>query len=560
MISPAVVGNISYADYDHDQLDTQWNAVTIVVSIAISYAGAMYTILLNEARCRIDPPVSKFYSAVLLLLSSLSLSIRAIFFMHFVGMTAVTLHIHETGTRVPIYFDYGYTVLSAVVCGLTILWAFHYASQDEYWNTIVHDRTKLAERIMAREVAKTMALKKRAEKKMNHSKHGGKSLALPPGSQTVSAAPPRTSGVTRSMGGARDSSTHAHTGHEIKATAEFDNQMEAIVESTALLPQDNLLSPHAQPLHTDSAQNSHRLLSTKFSNPSLSRDGLGSTNGYKDDSTSGELVQSTPPHTPQPHAKSPRNWIAKGWEASLPQAPQLPPPHMAQIPINYPSAEASIRYDVGPAFPSRDRPKESSTQLDSFHMTTGGGGEQELTIDILILFEKPWRIVISGFFIAAAVLAMHHLGMYSMRMQADQIFNPIIVAISVVIAVVAATAGMFIIFRILPYYPYEVVKYTAAVIIAIAVNGMHYTGMAAVNYTFKHIPDFDPSGFIEPIHLAEVILYSEVIINIVSEAVLRQDNDLVLNLYRARAQAAFGTSRGSFMYANSSRRPSFIPV
>ncbi|KAJ3381381.1 hypothetical protein HDU80_001848, partial [Chytriomyces hyalinus] len=551
MINPAVAGNISYADYDHDQLDTQWNAVTIVVSVAISYAGAMYTILLNEARGRpnslslfiykksIDPPVSKFYSGVLLLLSSLSLSIRAIFFMHFVGMTAVTLHIHETGTRVPIYFDYGYTVLSAVVCGLTILWAFHYASQDEYWNTIVHDRTKLAEKIMAREVAKTMALKKRAEKKMNHGSKHGKSVA--PGSQTVSAAPFRTSGVTRSMGGARDSATRAHTGHDIKATAEFDNQMEAIVESTALLPQDSLLSPHVQPLHPDSAQNSSRRLSTKFSNPSLSRDGVGSTNVHKDDSTSGELVQATPPHTPQPHGKSPRNWIAKGWE-SLPR-PQLPPPHMTQIPINYPSADASIRYDVGPAFPSRDRPKESSTQLDSFHMTGGtgggGGGEQELTIDVLILFEKPWRIVISGFFIASAVLAMHHLGMYSMRMQADQIFNPVIVAISVVIAVVAATAGMFIIFRILPYYPYEVVKYTAAVIIAIAVNGMHYTGMAAVNYTFKHIPDFDPSGFIEPIHLAEVILYSEVIINIVSEAVLRQDNDLVLNLYRARAQAAF---------------------
>ncbi|KAI8821895.1 hypothetical protein BJ741DRAFT_680273 [Chytriomyces cf. hyalinus JEL632] len=549
MINPPVVGNITYADYDRDLLDTQWNAVTIVVSVAISYAGAMYTILLNEARCRIDPPVSKFYSAVLLLLSSLSLSIRAIFFMHFVGMTAVTLHIHETGTRVPIYFDYGYTVLSAVVCSLTILWAFHYASQDEYWNSIVHDRTKLAERIMAREVAKTMAIKKKAEKKLNQSNSkSGKSLA--PGSQSVSAVPPRTSGVTRSMG-ARDSNTHAHMGHEIKATAEFDNQMEAIVESTALLPQrDNMLSPHVQPLHPESAQNSARRLSAKDA---------GTTNsGSKDDSKSGDLVHATPPHTPQPHTKSPRNWIAKGWE-SLPR-PQLPPPHLPQIPINYPSADASIRYDVGPAFPSRDRPKESSTQLDSIHFGSGGGGDLELTIDILILFEKPWRIVISGFFIAIAVLAMHHLGMYSMRMQADQIFNPVIVGLSVVIAVVAATAGMFIIFRILPYYPYEVVKYTAAVIIAIAVNGMHYTGMAAVNYTFKHVPDFDPSGFIEPIHLAEVILYSEVIINIVSEAVLRQDNDLVLNLYRARAQAAFGTPRGSYVYANSSRRPSFIPV
>ncbi|KAJ3232068.1 hypothetical protein HDU81_003315 [Chytriomyces hyalinus] len=543
------VGNITLADYDYDLLDTQWNGVTIIVSIAISYAGAMYTILLNEARGRIDPPVSKFYSTVLLLLSSLSLSIRAIFFMHFVGMTAVTLHIKETGIHVPIYFDYGYTVLSAVVCGLTILCAFHYASQDEFWNTIVHDRTKLAERIMAREVAKTMTIKRKIEKRLNQSK-AGKSVL--PVSQTASAAPPRASGVTRSM----STHSHVHTGHEIKATAEYDNQMEAIVESTALLPQENNLQPPIQPPHQEISHTNVSRISARFSNPTLSREPAAATTENKEGSNNDPNAEQTQSTHPPQLGKSPRNWIARGWE-SLPR-PQLPPPHLPQIPINYPSPEGSIRYDVGPAFPSRDRPmyKESIAQLE----TTQHSVDLELTIDVMILFEKPWRIVISGFFIAIAVLAMHHLGMYSMRMQADQIFNPVIVGLSVVIAVVAATAGMFIIFRILPYYPYEIVKYTAAVIIAIAVNGMHYTGMAAVNYSFKHNPDFDPSGYIEPVHLAEVILYSEVIINIVSEAVLRQDNDLVLNLYRARAQAAYGSSRGSLSYQNSMRRPSFIPV
>ncbi|KAJ3229769.1 hypothetical protein HDU81_005003 [Chytriomyces hyalinus] len=532
-------GNSTYAQFHEDPLDTQWNAVTIIVSIAISYAGAMYTILLNEARGRVDPPLSKFYSATLLLLSSLSLSIRTIFFMHFVGMTAITLHIHETKARVPIYFEYGYTVLSAILCSVTILWAFYYASQDEHWNSIVHDRTKLAERIMARAVAKTMAVKKRAEAKL---KKGPTVKTISAVGHVSSAAMPRTSGTTRAP------ATHVPVIHESKPAADFDNPMQAIVESAALLPDETKQSSKVQVFES---ANNLKVPSIKSSFLSMSRQAPTHEKG----SSSVELAD---------HAlvvKSPASWIARGFD-SLPR-PKLPPPHMPLYPIGVPNSETSLKYDVGPGIPNRERAsmsrkeKESMTQLESAYEAA----EQELTIDILILFEKPWRIIISGFFIALAVLGMHYLGMLSMRMQATQTYNPVVVFLSVLIAVVAATAGMFIIFRILPYYPYEVVKYAAAVIIAIAVNGMHYTGMAAVTYTVNHIPDFDPSGYIEPVHLAEVILYSEVIINIVSEAVLRQDNDLVLNLYRARAQAAFGTSRGSMLVTNNnSRRPSNLHV
>ncbi|KAJ3245079.1 hypothetical protein HDU78_009917 [Chytriomyces hyalinus] len=541
MIAPDS-GNSTYAQFHEDPLDTQWNAVTIIVSIAISYAGAMYTILLNEARARVDPPLSKFYSATLLLLSSLSLSIRTIFFMHFVGMTAITLHVHETGARVPIYFEYGYTVLSAILCSVTILWAFYFASQDEHWNSIVHDRTKLAERIMARAVAKTMAVKKKADAKL---KKGPTVKTLAVGQISSSAALPRISGTTR---GPINSSlaVHAPVIHESKPSADFDTPMDAIVESAALLPNE----PKPAPPQTPESTTNLKSPSIKTSFLSMSR-----LSPQEKAESSIDLGGHSLP------GKSPAPWGTKAFD-SLPK-PRIPPPHMPAYPIGFPNSEMSLRYDVAPALPNRDRisvsrkDKESMTQLESGHHDTT---ELELTIDILILFEKPWRIIISGFFIALAVLGMHYMGMLSMRMQAEQIYNPVVVFLSVVIAVVAATAGMFIIFRILPYYPYEVVKYTAAVIIAIAVNGMHYTGMAAVSYTVNHIPDFDPSGYIEPVHLAEVILYSEVIINIVSEAVLRQDNDLVLNLYRARAQAAFGSSRGSALITNNSRRPSFHPV
>ncbi|KAI8837790.1 hypothetical protein BJ741DRAFT_603278 [Chytriomyces cf. hyalinus JEL632] len=463
--------------------------------------------------------------------------------MHFVGMTAITLHIHDTGARVPIYFEYGYTVLSAILCSVTILWAFYFASQDEHWNSIVHDRTKLAERIMARAVAKTMAVKKKAEARL---KKGGPTIkTITVGHVSSAAALPRTSGTTR--GPITPLGAHVPVIHESKPTADFDNPMEAIVESAALLPDESKVPA---PPQTPGSTTNLKIPSIKSSFLSMSR--LAS---HEKAGSSSDLGGHA--HT----GKSPASWVARGFD-SLPK-PKIPPPHMPLYPIGVLNSDMSLRYDVAPALPNRDRisvsrkDKESMTQLESAHHETA---ELELTIDILILFEKPWRIIISGFFIALAVLGMHYMGMLSMRMQAEQIYNPVVVFLSVVIAVVAATAGMFIIFRILPYYPYEVVKYAAAVIIAVAVNGMHYTGMAAVSYTVNHIPDFDPSGYIEPVHLAEVILYCEVIINIVSEAVLRQDNDLVLNLYRARAQAAFGSSRGSALNSNNSRRPSFPHV
>ncbi|KAJ3142547.1 hypothetical protein HK100_001800 [Physocladia obscura] len=168
---------------------------------------------------------------------------------------------------------------------------------------------------------------------------------------------------------------------------------------------------------------------------------------------------------------------------------------------------------------------------------------EEIGIEIFVLFEKPWRIIASGLAIAIAVLAMHHLGMYSMRTEATQNFNTGIVALSVVIAVVAAAAGMFIIFRILPFYPNNDLKMTAAFIIAVVVSGMHYTGMPAFDFNYRYNASFDSSGLILYIYLGDAILYSEVeiIINIISEALLSFDNTEVLSLLRARTRAFAGS-------------------
>ena len=60
-----------------------------------------------------------------------------------------------------------------------------------------------------------------------------------------------------------------------------------------------------------------------------------------------------------------------------------------------------------------------------------------------------------------------------------------IVAASVLIAVVAASAANWILFRLLALYPsIELLRIASAATAAIAVNGMHYTGMAAMKLEY----------------------------------------------------------------------------
>lgn len=79
--------------------------------------------------------------------------------------------------------------------------------------------------------------------------------------------------------------------------------------------------------------------------------------------------------------------------------------------------------------------------------------------------------VLAGFGMAG----MHYLGMASMRMDAFFEWNAGLVLLSVTIAVVAATASIWLAFNLTS----ELQRVGAALVMAMAVCGMHYTGVAA---------------------------------------------------------------------------------
>ncbi len=85
------------------------------------------------------------------------------------------------------------------------------------------------------------------------------------------------------------------------------------------------------------------------------------------------------------------------------------------------------------------------------------------------------RLIASGVFMGFGIAGMHYLGMAAMRMPADLEYDPWLVALSLVIAVVAGTAAIWLAFNLQGGWQHL----GSAPVMATAVCGMHYTGMAA---------------------------------------------------------------------------------
>ncbi len=88
------------------------------------------------------------------------------------------------------------------------------------------------------------------------------------------------------------------------------------------------------------------------------------------------------------------------------------------------------------------------------------------------------RLMTAGATLGLGVGVMHYLGMYGMRFGGYINWSFLMVATSMLIAVVAATAALWLAFNT-ARVAFRVV---AALVMAVAVNAMHYTGMAAAEF------------------------------------------------------------------------------
>jgi len=88
------------------------------------------------------------------------------------------------------------------------------------------------------------------------------------------------------------------------------------------------------------------------------------------------------------------------------------------------------------------------------------------------------HLSLGGVFMGIGIVAMHYTGMAAMRMPAELRYDRALVALSVVIAIGASIAALWLTFRTVAAWQ----RITAAVIMGFAISGMHYTGMAAAEF------------------------------------------------------------------------------
>jgi NO-binding membrane sensor protein with MHYT domain len=87
------------------------------------------------------------------------------------------------------------------------------------------------------------------------------------------------------------------------------------------------------------------------------------------------------------------------------------------------------------------------------------------------------NLLVAGLLTGVGVASMHYTGMAAMEMPASMTYTPVLFGLSVLIGIVAATAALWAALRL------RGIRATlgAALIMGVAVSGMHYTGMAAMH-------------------------------------------------------------------------------
>ena len=92
---------------------------------------------------------------------------------------------------------------------------------------------------------------------------------------------------------------------------------------------------------------------------------------------------------------------------------------------------------------------------------------------------KAGSIITAGAAMGAGICAMHYVGMAALRSAVALSYRPDLVALSLVIAVAASTVGLFVARQ----QRAPAARLLAAGVLGVAVAGMHYIGMAALQLT-----------------------------------------------------------------------------
>ncbi len=104
------------------------------------------------------------------------------------------------------------------------------------------------------------------------------------------------------------------------------------------------------------------------------------------------------------------------------------------------------------------------------------------------------RLLSAGLYMGIGIVAMHYTGMAAMQMAPPIRYDPLLFGLSVLIAIVAAMAALWIAFQLRSETVLSAFwkKTGSALVMGAAISGMHYTGMAAAIFAPNSLCTVDP--------------------------------------------------------------------
>lgn len=150
------------------------------------------------------------------------------------------------------------------------------------------------------------------------------------------------------------------------------------------------------------------------------------------------------------------------------------------------------------------------------------------------------RLAAAGFLMGFAIVSMHYVGMAAMRMQPPIQYRPVLVALSIVIAIAASLLALWRAFKqraqtiISAFWN----RAGSAVVMGLAIVGMHYTGMAAARFDPASVCTVS-SRVLHPYGLAAVVGASTLLFLLATLLVSAYD-DYRAAFLQARVEQASG--------------------
>jgi NO-binding membrane sensor protein with MHYT domain len=128
----------------------------------------------------------------------------------------------------------------------------------------------------------------------------------------------------------------------------------------------------------------------------------------------------------------------------------------------------------------------------------------------------PVKVVVGGIFTGLGIAGMHYMGMAGMRVDGAIGYNVPLVVVSLLIAIIAATVALW--FTVALNTGRAITA--AALIMGVAVCGMHYTGMAALRVRLgtgqEIVSGVDPVRFMVPVIVIAFLVLTVLLLAVIT--------------------------------------------